>query len=440
MRLSKRSSIWYSRIKSLHIVTLLHFPFCLCINYYVPIFHYFGCRHGYVSNYNMGISYFTYCRTLCPSFIARNNPTNATEQIVVELSSSISTKSLAPFYRLRLDVLHNFLLPLGEVVRLLITPSEPQYFLFSLPDDVDSVVVRARSTDTLCMTVSVQHAKCPVADTLGSVKYSGVYQTVTTRGAIPISKRQENASDFLVVLVLRPEDVDCDGIATGYHYYLPIYGAVGIYVLFYIAAAAIILLYRSYDKQVSYYLGYPSGFTTHTVPRNAPNATLPPPLANFVQFASEDPITCARQPVDGGSSLVLASRASTSASTVVSSTYQLPLHQPRSFFSSSSSFEFNNNDDSTKRLRKSHHQVPLSPLQRSKHHRRTVSYGSTRDTAARRTGSLVERWATCSMLNVSLEAGVVLPMVTQGEGSETNNESRIDIDALNGPKLNKHVG
>uniref|UniRef100_A0A5K3FMM4 Uncharacterized protein n=1 Tax=Mesocestoides corti TaxID=53468 RepID=A0A5K3FMM4_MESCO len=286
------------------------------------------------------------------------------------------------------------------------------------------------------MTVSVQHAK----------------------------KRQENASDFLVVLVLRPEDVDCDGIATvvkpghqhlpriknvtisvsptlaGYHYYLPIYGAVGIYVLFYIAAAAIILLYRSYDKQVSYYLGYPSGFTTHTVPRNAPNATLPPPLANFVQFASEDPITCARQPVDGGSSLVLASRASTSASTVVSSTYQLPLHQPRSFFSSSSSFEFNNNDDSTKRLRKSHHQVPLSPLQRSKHHRRTVSYGSTRDTAARRTGSLVERWATCSMLNVSLEAGVVLPMVTQGEGSETNNESRIDIDALNGPKLNKHVG
>lgn len=48
---------------------------------------------------------------------------------------------------------------LYQKVELSVTPSEPQYYLFNFPHDVDSVMVHVRSRDKLCMTVSVQAAR-----------------------------------------------------------------------------------------------------------------------------------------------------------------------------------------------------------------------------------------------------------------------------------------
>ncbi|BHF66959.1 RNA transmembrane transporter activity [Sparganum proliferum] len=169
---------------------------------------------------------------------------------------------------------------LGSETSFDLTPSEPQYFLFTFPEDVDSVYVKTTSPDNLCMTVSVQHAKCPVADLIGNVKYSGIYQTVSTLGGITVT-RSQFASQFFVVLVLKPNDVECNGPAkvvpvtrgavvrskvvnlsishtlAGRHYYLPVLGAVGLFLLFYIAAGIIILIYHTYDKSFRFRLASP---------------------------------------------------------------------------------------------------------------------------------------------------------------------------------------
>ena len=39
------------------------------------------------------------------------------------------------------------------------SPSKPEYYLYTFPDDVDSVVVKAVSDDSRCMILSVQDTK-----------------------------------------------------------------------------------------------------------------------------------------------------------------------------------------------------------------------------------------------------------------------------------------
>nr|CDS25467.1 SID1 transmembrane family [Hymenolepis microstoma] len=385
---------------------------------------------------NERFMYDSVSRTLCPSFIALDNKGNNSEQIFVELSSATPDESHAPSYHLRLDLLHNFELALYQKVDLAITPSEPQYYLFNFPDDIDSVIVRVHSNDKLCMTVSVQTARCPVADILDTVKYSGVYQTVTTLGAMTVNKLDHNITKFLVVLVLKPEDFDCGGLVTiiepgnatapriknitltvtpslaGYHYYLPIYGAIGIYVMFYLAAAVIILVYRSYDKHVRYY----SNIFSVLGQRNSINSSPPPPGACDSQILSasttaytylptsveDGPITRDRRAVapNNGSS-------STLTSTNVSTSYQRIPPPPllsHSLFSSSSSSDVDSRSGSiqlqeasisssaaTKRKPKKFRRLPLLPvtsqlqgvIRAKQSHRRSMSYGSTREMGLR---------------------------------------------------------
>ncbi|VDN98127.1 unnamed protein product [Rodentolepis nana] len=361
---------------------------------------------------NEKFMYDSVSRTLCPSFIALDSKGNNSEQIFVELSSATPDESHAPSYHLRLDILHNFELALHQKVDLAITPSEPQYYLFNFPDDIDSVIVRVHSNDKLCMTVSVQTARCPVADILDTVKYSGVYQTVTTLGAMTVNKLDHNITKFLVVLVLKPEDFDCGGPATSFRYYLPIYGAIGIYVMFYLAAAVIILVYRSYDKHVRYY----SNIFSVLGQRNSINTSPPPPgtcdsqlltasttAYTYLPTSVEDvPTTRDRRAVgpNNGST-------STLTSTNVSTSYQrIPPPPPlsHSLFSSSSSSDVESRSGSiqlqeapisssaaAKRKSKKFRRLPLLPVTsqlqgviRAKQlHRRSMSYGSTREMGLR---------------------------------------------------------
>ncbi|KAL5965249.1 SID1 transmembrane family member 1, partial [Taenia solium] len=404
------------------------------------------------------------------------------------------------------------LLRLGQTKQLLVTPSEPQYFLFSLPEDIASVVVHVHSTDRLCMTVSVQAAKCPVADILDTVKYSGVYQTVTTLGAITVSKVEQNVTDFLVVLVLKPEDTDCGGTApvikpgnnsisrvknvtitvtptlAGYHYYLPIYGAIGIYVMFYIGAAVIILVYRSYCRKFTLLSDSFAGLSIHFDRRNLANAS-PPPQANYdSQFISvtyahlpvEDATTRARRVAGPSTSFASVSQVpiSTLTSTASASFQRLPPPPPpppppHSLFSSSSSSDLNDVDaDSihlqsaarrkSKKLRRPPY-IALPPPQRTKqHHRRSMSYGSTRDMALRGTPGRVERCSTCSRISLGLETGVGSaldggniptgdnlgaingsggrPMVRRvEEGLLASSQLQIGVDALADMRKNRHA-
>ncbi|VUZ57405.1 unnamed protein product [Hymenolepis diminuta] len=440
---------------------------------------------------NDGFMYNSVSRTLCPSFIALDNKGNNSEQIFVELSSSVSDESRAPSYHLRLDVLHNFELALYQKVELSITPSEPQYYLFNFPEDVDSVMVRVHSRDKLCMTVSVQAARCPVADILDTVKYSGVYQTVTTLGAMTVNKLDQNITKFLVVLVLKPEDYDCGGPVTiikpgnattpriknisltvtpslaGYHYYLPIYGAIGIYVMFYIAATVIILVYRSYDRYVRYHLN-----TFSVLDHRNPINMSPPPVTYDGQLlptstaaythlptsVEDGPITRDRRafaPNNGSSS--------TLTSTNVSTSYQRipPPPLSHSLFSSSSSSDVEARSDSiqlqeaptssssaaAKRKPKKLRRLPLltltSQLQggiRAKQsHRRSMSYGSTREMGLRAallpstSGEVEQNCSACS--KVSLGGAATAAAAEGGAGDVT----RGPISSIRPPPMVRHV-
>ncbi|KAM7538244.1 hypothetical protein Aperf_G00000073366 [Anoplocephala perfoliata] len=415
---------------------------------------------------------------------------NSTEQILVELSSSMPVESRAPFYHLRLDILHKFELSLYQKVELSVTPSEPQYYLFSFPHDIDSVMVHVHSTDNLCMTMSLQAARCPVADILDTVKHSSLaYQTVTTLGAMTVNKVDQNITRFLVVLVLKPEDYDCGGpnilkkaenvtlpriknitltvtpSLAGYRYYLPIYGAIGIYFMFYVAAAVIIMVYRSYDKHVRYYLKTSiipldsfSGSGHHGDRRNPIGMSPPPLLAAFDSQimststgyahlpAVDDAITRDRRAVaiNTASTSVAGSSSTLTSSSAAVSYYRIPPPPPlsHSLFSSSSSSDVEAGSDSiqlkapsasssAQRKQKNLRRLPLLPTlasqlkggSRKKSHKRSMSYGSAREVLSRGTNTAVlptsgrvQRCPTCLQLSLGVEGN-------GGDGNRVDSES-----------------
>uniref|UniRef100_A0A0X3PUV5 SID1 transmembrane family member 2 n=1 Tax=Schistocephalus solidus TaxID=70667 RepID=A0A0X3PUV5_SCHSO len=252
-------------------------------------------------------SFNTVSRTLCPSYLSSPHMIRD-ERVDVELSSGIVDPNSYISYSLQLDLLQDFTLKLGLETSFNLTPSEPQYFLFTFPEDVDSVYVKTTSPDNLCMTVSVQRAKCPVADLIGNVKYSGIYQTVSTRGGITVT-RSQFASQFFVVLVLKPNDVECNGPAkiipinlahalrskvvnlsvshtlAGHHYYLPVFGAVGLFLLFYIAAGIIILIYHTYDKSVRFRFASPRS-SSRASPRHLRHSPTSPQMPSHYSHRS----------------------------------------------------------------------------------------------------------------------------------------------------------
>lgn len=92
---------------------------------------------------------------------------------------------------------------LGEDRRLLVTPSKSRFYKFAFPAGVTQVAVKSRSSDEICLTVSVQSpqvlkilvpyrvrsqcpffGQCPVFDTIYNVEYEGLRQTMTGRSTI----------------------------------------------------------------------------------------------------------------------------------------------------------------------------------------------------------------------------------------------------------------
>ncbi|XP_057358694.1 SID1 transmembrane family member 1 isoform X5 [Manis pentadactyla] len=92
------------------------------------------------------------------------------------------------------------------------SPSQPQYFLYKFPEDVDSVIIKVRSEMTYpCSVVSVQNTMCPVYDLDHNVEFNGVYQSMTRKAAITLQKKDFPGEQFFVVFVIKPEDYACGG-------------------------------------------------------------------------------------------------------------------------------------------------------------------------------------------------------------------------------------
>ncbi|XP_014744363.1 PREDICTED: SID1 transmembrane family member 1-like [Sturnus vulgaris] len=158
--------------------------------------------------YQRTYNYQEVSRTLCPS--EPTPETRPSDQIIF-----VDVASMAPFniaYELLVTKLENFQLETNKAFNFTASPSQPQYFLYKFPQDVDSVIINVVSDAAYpCSVVSVQDIVCPVYDLDHNVEFNGVYQSMTKQAAITVQRKDFPGEQFFVVFVIKPEDYACGG-------------------------------------------------------------------------------------------------------------------------------------------------------------------------------------------------------------------------------------
>ncbi|XP_063812875.1 SID1 transmembrane family member 1 isoform X4 [Pseudophryne corroboree] len=160
--------------------------------------------------YQRTYTYQDVSRTLCPT-----DPEGQTQPL--EQFMYIDIASMAPTsvqYELIVIRLPNFELQTDVPFNFSASPSQPQYFLYSFPEGVDSVIIKGSSVNAYpCAVVSVQDITCPVYDLDHNVEFNGVYQSMTKKIAITIQRKDFPKGQFYIVFVIKPEDYACGGSA-----------------------------------------------------------------------------------------------------------------------------------------------------------------------------------------------------------------------------------
>ncbi|TRY58061.1 hypothetical protein DNTS_022709 [Danionella cerebrum] len=145
-------------------------------------------------------------RTLCQP------PTKAvveTQFFFVDVSTLSNTGIQ---YRLLVSRVENFNLQTDKKFSFNATPSQPQFFRYVFPEGVDTVIVKLNSQKNFpCSVMSIQDIQCPVYDLDNNVAFIGMYQTMTTRAAITVQRKDFPSNSFYVVLVVKTEDEACGG-------------------------------------------------------------------------------------------------------------------------------------------------------------------------------------------------------------------------------------
>ncbi|KYQ59051.1 SID1 transmembrane family member 1 [Trachymyrmex zeteki] len=149
-------------------------------------------------------------RTLCSTKYYRYAQ-NDDEHVIVGISTA-SRENIT--FSVSVVEVMDFYLSSGNKVEVQISPSEPIYYgyIFSKEEN-SSIIVRVESDNDVCMTVSVQNTSCPVFDLERNIEFSGHWQTVSRRGGITVP-REAYPSGFFVVLVVKGEDTDCNGLSS----------------------------------------------------------------------------------------------------------------------------------------------------------------------------------------------------------------------------------
>ncbi|KAM5276601.1 SID1 transmembrane family member 1 isoform 1-T2 [Hipposideros larvatus] len=147
-------------------------------------------------------------RTLCPS--EATNETGPLERLIFVDIASMAPRGAQ--YKLLVTRIKHFQLQTNVAFHFTASPSQPQYFLYKFPEDVDSVIIKVVSEVAYpCSVVSVQNIMCPVYDLDHNVEFNGVYQSMTKKAAITLQKKDFPSEQFFVVFVIKPEDYACGG-------------------------------------------------------------------------------------------------------------------------------------------------------------------------------------------------------------------------------------
>ena len=91
-----------------------------------------------------------------------------------------------------------------------VSPSAPVFFHFPFPRNsaFDVALLKMTSEDTLCTTLSVQNATCPVFDLDRNVAFEGIYQTVDSKAGVTFT-RSAFPNGVFIVFVVKADDEQC---------------------------------------------------------------------------------------------------------------------------------------------------------------------------------------------------------------------------------------
>ncbi|XP_077077533.1 SID1 transmembrane family member 2 isoform X1 [Siphateles boraxobius] len=145
-------------------------------------------------------------RTLCQP------PTKAVAETQFFFVDVSTLSSAGIHYQLRVSRVDSFTLQTDKTFIFNATPSQPQFFKYVFPDGVDTVIVKVNSQKNFpCSVMSIQDILCPVFDLDNNVAFIGMYQTMTTRAAITVQRKDFPSNSFYVVVVVKTEDEACGG-------------------------------------------------------------------------------------------------------------------------------------------------------------------------------------------------------------------------------------
>ncbi|XP_014789926.1 SID1 transmembrane family member 1 isoform X1 [Octopus bimaculoides] len=213
--------------------------------------------------------FFHVSRTLCPLDQEHRANISKHQKIIIEVSSQVKEPS---DFLLQTSIVKNFKLQLGVEKQVTVTPAEPIYYMFTFPDDIESVIVTGLSNDTSCMTISIQDIKCPIYDLDRNIRFHGIFQTMSKESAIVVQKNLYSQNAFYVVLVLMLNNLKCSAsdsekvfpmgsvrtkdltilvkeTISVAHYSRAIIASVGLFLSFYIVAGLALLIYNKCGKK-----------------------------------------------------------------------------------------------------------------------------------------------------------------------------------------------
>ncbi|KAK3849492.1 hypothetical protein Pcinc_043754, partial [Petrolisthes cinctipes] len=151
--------------------------------------------------------YYTVSHTLCPVSnykVSVQGIPDSTQRLFVDVSTSSPT-NLTFTVNAQFEI--DFMINLHTPRVFAVTPSQPVFYQFRFPLDVDMVLVKANAEDDFCAMVAIQNITCPVFDSEENVQYGNYYQTMTYQAGITVRKVDYPNGLYVVVVVLSTDEL-----------------------------------------------------------------------------------------------------------------------------------------------------------------------------------------------------------------------------------------
>ncbi|KAK8393036.1 hypothetical protein O3P69_013225 [Scylla paramamosain] len=154
--------------------------------------------------------YYTVSHTLCPVKnykVTYQGNLDMTQRLFVDISTSSPTNLN---FTVTAEFLTRFHIDLHADMVFDVTPSQPMFYEFKFPENVDMVLVKVIAEDDFCAMVAIQNITCPVFDSEENVQYGNYYQTMTYQAGITVRKVDYPEGLYVVVVVLSTDEA-CSG-------------------------------------------------------------------------------------------------------------------------------------------------------------------------------------------------------------------------------------